>query len=201
MIEKIPSLAHLCKQLQQVPYLASKNLYRVAHYFLTEDYEKVAAICDTILKAKTSIVVCPICCMWKEVNKACVVCDDVSRDHSVVCVVETWNELISIERTEGYKGTYHVLGGAISPMEGIGIQDLNVNQLVARLDHDDRIKEIILATNQTPEGETTAMFVARKLKDKVEKISCLARGIPVGSSLSMMDKLTVYKALSDRRPF
>ncbi len=94
-----------------------------------------------------------------------------------------------------------MLGGAISPLEGVGVQDLSIDLLLARVDNDERIKEIILATNQTPEGETTAAFIARKLKDRVARISCLARGIPVGSSLEMMDKLTVYKALSDRRPF
>lgn len=201
MIEKVPSLAKLCKQLQQVPYLASKNLYRVATFFLTEDTEKIASLCQSIMQAKQSIIPCPICCMWKEVRGGCVFCDNPKRDHSVVCVVETWNELVSIERTEGYKGTYHVLGGAISPLEGVGVQDLSIDLLLTRVDTDERIKEIILATNQTPEGETTAAFIARKLKDRVARISCLARGIPVGSSLEMMDKLTVYKALSDRRPF
>lgn len=201
MIEKVPSLAKLCKQLQQIPYLASKNLYRVITFFLTEDTEKIAQICQTIMQAKQSIVRCSTCCMWKELKGTCVFCDDPKRDHTVVCVVETWNELVSIERTEGFKGAYHVLGGAISPLEGIGVHDLSIDLLVARVDTDKRIKEIILATNQTPEGETTAAFIARKLKDKIEKVSCLARGIPVGSSLEMMDKLTVYKALSDRRPF
>ena len=201
MIEKVPSLAKLCKQLQQVPYLASKNLYRVVTFFLTEDTEKIAALCQSIMQAKQSIIPCSICCMWKEAQGACVFCDNPKRDHSVVCVVETWNELVSIERTEGYKGTYHVLGGAISPLEGVGVQDLSIDLLIKRVGSDERIKEIILATNQTPEGETTAAFIARKLKDHVDRISCLARGIPVGSSLEMMDKLTVYKALSDRRPF
>lgn len=201
MIEKIPSLAKLCKQLQHVPYLASKNLYRVVTFFLTEDNEKVATLCQSILQAKQSVIPCPVCCMWKEAQGKCVFCDDPKRDHSVVCVVETWNELVSIERTEGYKGIYHVLGGAISPLEGIGVQDLSIELLVQRIERDNRIKEIILATNQTPEGETTAAFIARKLKNRVERVSCLARGIPVGSSLEMMDKLTVYKALSDRRPF
>ena len=201
MIEKIPSLAKLCKQLQHVPYLASKNLYRVITFFLTEDTEKINSLCQAIMNAKQLVIACPICCMWKEAQGKCVFCDDLKRDHSVVCVVETWNELVSIERTEGYKGVYHVLGGAISPLEGIGVQDLSIELLLNRVNTDERITEIILATNQTPEGETTAAFIARKLKDKVNRVSCLARGIPVGSSLEMMDKLTVYKALSDRRPF
>lgn len=201
MIEKIPSLAKLCKQLQHVPYLASKNLYRVTTFFLTEDSEKIALLCNSIMQAKQSIIPCPICCMWKERQGSCLFCDDPKRDHTVVCVVETWNELVSIERTEGYKGVYHVLGGAISPLEGIGVQDLSIDLLLSRVENDQRIQEVILATNQTPEGETTAAFIARKLKDHVDKVSCLARGIPVGSSLEMMDKLTVYKALSDRRPF
>ena len=128
-------------------------------------------------------------------------CADTRRDHTLVCVVETWQELIAIEKTEGYKGVYHVLGGAICPLEGIGPEDLSIELLAKRVGVDTRIKEIILATNQTPEGEATAAFIARKLRDNDVRVSCLARGIPVGSSLEMMDKLTVYKALSERRPF
>jgi len=198
MINKLPSLAQLCKNLQQVPFLASKNLYKVATYFLTTDDEKVQRFCTALLEARNNIITCSQCCVWQEKNKKCIFCSDPRRDKTIICVVETWQELLSIETTDGYKGLYHVLGGAICPLDGIGPEDLSIDTLLTRLTPE--IKEIILATNQTPEGEATAAFIARKLKNNVV-VSCLARGIPVGSNLELMDKLTVYKALSERRPF
>jgi len=201
MIEKVPALARLCKELQRVPYLASKNLYRVVTHFLTESPERLQVLCQTLQSTRDTVMRCPTCCVWKEKERPCVFCDDKKRDHSVVCVVETWQELIAIEKTEGFKGLFHVLGGAICPLEGIGSDDLSIGLLIARVAQHSEIEEIILATNQTPEGEATAAFIARKLKDTQVKVSCLARGIPVGSHLETMDKLTVYKALSERRPF
>ena len=201
MIEKIPTLARLCKQLQQVPYLASKNLYRVADYFLTERADRIAYLTKALEDAKQNIVQCPSCCMWQEREKQCVLCGDTRRDKSLICVVETWQELISIEKTEGYKGLYHVLGGAICPLEGVGADDLTINLLVKRVIDSPEVTELILATNQTPEGEATAAYIAQRMRNSTVKISCLARGIPVGSSLEYMDTLTVYKALSERRPF
>ena len=106
---------------------------------------------------------------------------------------------MSIEKTGGYQGVYHVLGGVISPLDGMGPEDLTINHLLQRIN--EAVKEVILATNQTPEGEATAAFIAHKLKKFPVAISCLARGVPVGSSLEFMDRLTVYKALSERRPF
>ena len=201
MIEKIPTLALLCRQLQQIPYLASKNVYRVVTYFLTEKSQKIEQLCQALLLAKERIVPCSSCCVWKEKEQQCVFCGDAKRDATVVCVVETWQELIAIEKTEGFRGMYHVLGGAICPLEGIGAQDLTIDVLVQRVAASTVIKEVILATNQTPEGEATAAFIAKKLETLSVSLSCLARGIPVGSSLEMMDKITVYKALSERRPF
>ncbi len=200
MIDKIPTLAHLCKVLQQVPYLASKNLYRVATYFLMSDKEKIDRFCLALLEAKRNIVTCPECCVWKERDKNCIFCGDSKRDHTIICVVETWQELMAIEKTEGFSGLYHVLGGAICPLEGIGPEDLTIDVLIVRV-KTKQPTELILATNQTPEGEATAAFIARKLKDTGVKISCLARGMPVGAVLEGLDKLTVYKALSERRPF
>ncbi len=199
MIEKVPTLAQLCKTLQQVPYLASKNLYRVVTYFLTAEDVKIHSFVSALQEAREVIILCPICCVWRERNKLCVFCDDAKRDTTIICVVETWQELLTIEKTEGYKGLYHVLGGAISPLDGIGPEDLSIEKLMLRISGE--VKEVILATNQTPEGEATAAYIARKLKALEVKISCLARGIPVGSSIELMDKLTVYKALFERRPF
>jgi recombination protein RecR len=200
MINKIPTLAHLCKVLQQVPYLASKNLYRVATYFLVSDKDKIERFCLALLEAKRNIVTCPECCVWKERDKSCIFCGDQKRDHTIICVVETWQELMAIEKTEAFSGVYHVLGGAICPLEGVGPEDLTIDILINRV-KTQQPQELILATNQTPEGEATAAFIARKLKETGVKISCLARGMPVGAVLEGLDKLTVYKALSERRPF
>jgi len=199
MLERITSLSNLLKCLQQVPYLASKNLHRVATHFLNMDEQNLEKFCALLLLAKKNVARCEVCFSWKEITDGCLFCSNEKRDKSIVCVVETWQELLSIEKTGGYNGVYHVLGGVVCPLDGIGPEDLTISQLINRVESG--IKEVILATNQTPEGEATASYISSKLKNKDIKISCLARGIPVGSSLEFMDRLTVYKALSERRPF
>ncbi len=200
MIDQLPTLAQLLKGLQQVPYLASKNLYRVATHFLEMNQQKTEQFCAILLAAQEKLKRCQNCFCWQEKDQACLFCSSTKRDQSVVCVVESWHELFAVEKTQGYTGVYHVLGGVISPLEGISADDLTIEALIKRASAQD-IKEVILATNQTPEGEATAAFIARKLKDTDVSVSCLARGLPVGSSLEAMDRLTVYKALSERRPF
>lgn len=198
-MENLPTLARLLKQLQQVPYLASKNLYRVTHHFLQMDPERLQIFCKTLIEAHQKLVKCRQCWAWQERDGVCTFCADTRRDSSMICVVETWHDLYAIERSGGYEGVYHVLGGAICPLDGIGPDDLTINALVERVG--DAHKEIILAMNQTPEGEATAAFIARKLEAKGKKITCLARGVPVGASLEFTDRLTVHKALSERRVF
>lgn len=200
MLHDTPSLTKLIKALQQVPYLASKNIYRVASHFLYLDQDKLDQFCMTLKEAKQNIMQCTTCFSWQEKDRACSLCANQRRDHGLICVVETWQELLAIEKTGGYQGAYHVLGGAICPLEGIGPENLNIIPLLRRVEAG-TIKEIILATNQTPEGEATASYIASKLKNSGVIISCLARGIPVGSSIESMDRVTVYKALSERRPF
>jgi recombination protein RecR len=199
-MQELPTLAHLLKVLQQVPYLASKNLYRVAAHFLEMEPQQIMQFCATLEAAKKKLKKCDSCFYWQEVSQDCMFCASSQRDQTIVCVVETWQEILAIEKTKGYSGVYHVLGGSISPLEGIGVEDLTINSLITRVDNG-IVKELILATNQTPEGEATATYIARKLKGKNIAISCLARGLPVGSSLEGMDRLTVFKALSERRPF
>ena len=198
MIEQSPSLLALLRQLQRVPYLASKNLYVVAQYFLDLDEQATEQFCRTLTNLKQSLEKCIECWSWKEKDKGCFFCTGPKRDKTVICVVESWRDLITIEKTGGYLGMYHVLGGALCPLDGIGPDDLTIKQLFLRIDG---CKELIFAFNQTPEGEATAAYIAHKIKDKPIKLSCLARGLPVGSSLEAMDRLTVYKALSERRPF
>lgn len=199
MIEKLPTLKKLISALQQVPYLASKNIYRVATHFLRMDAQHIDRFCQTLREAKGNIAHCQTCFFWQEKGQPCSLCSSVKRDQRLICVVETWQELLAIEKTGGYTGVYHVLGGAICPLDGVGPEDLTIAPLVNRATG--AATEVILATNQTPEGEATAAFIAHKLKESGVKVSCLARGIPVGSSLEFMDRLTVYKALSERRPF
>lgn len=199
MLNELPSFAQLLKILQQVPYLASKNLYRVALHFLKMDDKNLEQFCKILLQAKQNLEQCCICFSWKEKERGCSLCTNAKRDHSIICIVENWQELLTIEKTGGYNGVYHVLGGAIYPLEGIGPEDLTIEPLIVRVRAG--AQEVILATNQTPEGEATAAYIASKLKGLPVKISCLARGIPVGSSLEYMDRMTVYKALSERRPF
>jgi len=164
------------------------------------DTEKVNQFCAAVQEAKKRVVQCSRCFVWKEHDKPCSFCDAQKRDQGVVCVVQTWHDVLAIEKTGGYTGVYHVLGGVICPLDGIGPEDLTIDHLVKRVEQHD-VQEIILAMNQTPEGEATATYVAHKLKATAVKVSCLARGVPVGSSLEYMDRLTLYKALTERRPF
>ncbi len=199
MIDRLPTIKKLMRHLQQVPFLASKNMYRVTSYFLQLDDERIEQFCRSLQEAKARVVPCQTCFVWQEKNEQCSFCFDKNRDGSIICVVETWHELLVIERTETFKGLYHVLGGVISPLEGVGPKDLHIQELIARVTDD--VKELVFAMNQTPEGEATVAFIARKLQEKSVKISCLAKGIPIGSNLEFVDRLTVGKALTDRKPF
>ena len=135
-----------------------------------------------------------------EHTSLCVLCSSLKRNQSLICVVETWQDLLTIERTEGFDGVYHVLGGVISPLDGVGVDNLTIGGLLGRVEKG-AIQEVIFALKQTPEGEATAAYINKKLSNKNIIISCLARGIPVGSSIETMDRLTVYKAISERRLF
>ena len=203
MLKHIPTLQRLVRQLQHVPYLASKNLYRVAAHFLSSDRKQVEQLCQAILEAKDKVKPCITCFNWTENEDLCKICSSDRRDKSYICVVETWHDLLAIERSEDYDGVYHVLGGSLCPLEGVGPDNLTINKLLKRVNN--TVKEIIFATNPTPEGEATASFIASKLDDKQKqghlKISRLASGIPIGSSLEYMDRVTIHKALSGRQPF
>lgn len=200
MLRALPTLEKLIRQLQRVPYLASKNIYRVALYFLQQDIKQVEQFCAVVLEAKRKLVPCRICFNWAESDNQCFVCSQSKRDASVICVVETWHDLLAIEKSGSYQGVYHVLGGVLCPLEGIGVEDLHIAPLLTRL-KDRKIKEVIFATNPTPEGEATASFIASKLKDASIVISRLASGVPIGSSLEYLDRVTIFKALTGRRPF
>ncbi len=200
MNKALPSLDRLIKKLQNVPYLASKNIYRVAMHFLEADEVYVKHFCDALLEAKKNITYCKKCFNWTEASELCEICIQQRREQSTVCVVENWHDLFALERAGGYLGLYHVLGGVLCPLEGIGPDDLRISELLKRVDEEE-FNEIIFATNPTPEGEATASFILSKLKKRDIKVSKLASGVPIGSSLESMDRVTIYKALLGRRPF
>lgn len=196
-MDHLPTMARLVRQLQQVPYLASKNVYRVLEYALEMDNDRMAQLCHAVRDARERTVKCQRCWAWQERSAGCPFCDDPKRDHTLICVVETWHDLYAIEKSGGYRGEYHVLGGALNPLEGIGADQLKIRELYVRAG--DQYKEIVLALNQTPEGEATVAFIMRGLKAKPLQVTSLARGVPVGSSLEFTDRLTLHKAISERR--
>jgi len=198
VVDQLPSLNRLIRQLQKVPYLASKNLYRVATHFLEMKDESIEEFCALLLHMHGQIVKCPCCCAWQEKDRQCQFCKSFKRNKAIVCVVASWQDLLAIEKAGSFNGVYHVLGGILSPIDGIGPEQLTIEQLLKRVES---VKELIFAFNQTPEGETTAAYIVNKLKGRQVKITCLAQGMPVGSSLEFMDRLTVYKALAQRKEF
>lgn len=200
MFKNLPSLEQLMQTLQQVPHLPTKNIFKVVDFFLNMPPEKLEQFCNKLKEAKNDVIFCPDCFFFAQKEQGCQFCTSLKRNKKIICVVETWHDVLAIEKTAGFEGLYHVLGGSLSPLEGIGPDQLTVNKLVERVKNK-QVEEIILCTNQTPEGEATAMFVAKKLKNLPVIISCLARGLPVGAMLENSDKLTVYKALSNRRPY
>ena len=199
MLTHLPSLQILVRHLQRVPYLASKNIYRVADYFLKSEQQSLEQFCQVLLAAKKQIKACTVCYNWAERGDLCAVCASSRRETKLICVVETWLDLIAIEKAGGYNGLYHVLGGALCPLDGIGPAQLTIVQLLERLENHQG--ELIFATNPTPEGEATASYISSKLKNSDLSISRLASGVPTGSSLEQMDRITIHKALSGRRPF
>jgi recombination protein RecR len=198
MLENVPSVQKLLKLLQQVPSLSSKNLYRIADHFLSLDSLHVEQFCNSLQTICATVSRCSICFVWKQKDAGCLFCTNDKRNKELICVVEQWQDLLIIEKTKGYEGLYHVLGGAINPLEGIHSDDLTLKSLLKRLEIFSG--EVIIATNQTPAGEATAAYIARASKGFPCKMSCLARGLPIGSYLEGMDSVTIFKALLDRRP-
>jgi recombination protein RecR len=199
-MKRLPSFEALTKLLQQIPFVPSKHLFKIVDFFLKMSPSQIESFCASLKNVHSNVRFCSRCFFLTESANLCQFCIDKNRRQTIICVVETWHDLLSIEKTNAYDGVYHVLQGALSPLDGIGVESLRIQELVTRVQNDG-IEEVILCTNQTPEGEATAMYIARKLKTMPVIISCLARGLPVGSLLGASDKLTVYKALMYRRPF
>jgi len=195
----LPSLQALIQQLRHIPYVASKQVYRVALYLLTASPERTERLLKAIVQARSAVAPCTKCGNWAEESALCVVCSDNKRDESLLCVVEQWPDLYAIERLGEYRGLYHVLGGVLNPLEGIGPDQLRITQLATRLAHEP-VREVIFAINPTPEGEATMAYVRSKLASSGIVFSRLASGMPTGSHLAYLDRTTIHRALAGRQP-
>ena len=189
-------LQKLVEQFERLPGIGRKTAQRLAFHVLGLPKERAEEFAGAILDAHRLIKKCRICQNLTD-SEICAICSDDKRDRSVICVVEDPRDVVAFERTREYHGTYHVLHGLISPMEGIGPDQLYIKELLARL-QDGKVREVIMATNPTVEGEATAMYLARLLKPMGLKVTRLAYGIPVGGNLEYADEVTLYRALEGR---
>jgi len=197
MAEYIEPLEELISQFQHLSGIGRKTAVRLAFSVLDYTDEEAEEFADAIMRAKRDIGTCPVCQNISE-GDLCPVCSDSTRDRSVICVVEDCRAVMSMERVREYRGLYHVLHGALSPMNGITPETLRIKELLARLE-DGSVKEIIIATNPTVEGETTAMYISKLLRNTDVKVSRLAYGVPVGGDLEYADEVTLFRALEGRR--
>lgn len=197
MIGFTPALERLIEHFRLLPGIGYKSAVRMAFHVLDMPEDKARTFAESILDAREKIGHCKICQDISE-SEICGVCSDPSRDHSVICVVESSKDVLAIEKINDYRGLFHVLGGLIDPMEGIGPDELKVKELLSRLG-DDTVREIIVATNPSIEGEATAMYLSRIIKPFGIKTTRLAYGLPAGGELEYADELTLYKALEGRR--
>ena len=182
--------------LDLLPGIGGKTAQRLAFHILSMDDRDALALSDAIRTAKSSMRYCSVCGNLTD-EDPCAICSDESRDISTICVVESSKDVIAMEKIREYRGYYHVLHGAISPMDGIGPEDINLKSLIERL-RDERIKEVIIATNPNIEGEATAMYIARLIKPSGIRVSRIAHGIPVGGDLEYADEVTLLKAVEGR---
>lgn len=189
-------LSKLIEQFERLPGIGSKTAQRLAYFVLNMPKDQAQEFSNAIIEAHEKIRYCSVCCNFSD-EELCPVCRSHSRDTSVICVVETPRDAIALENTHEYDGVYHVLHGAISPLNGIGPDQLYIKQLLSRLS-DDTVKEVIMATNPTVEGEATAMYISRLLKPMGIKVTRLAYGIPVGGDLEYADEVTLARALEGR---
>lgn len=197
MAEQIEALARLSEQFRRLPGIGRKTADRLAFAVLEMSDSEAESFASSILEAKSKVHLCPICQSLTD-KDVCSVCGDLSRDKSTVMVLEDTKAVASLEKVREYRGTYHVLHGVISPMNGVTPDKLKIKELLSRIGEED-IKEIIIATNPTVEGETTAMYLSRLIKPLGIKITRLAYGIPVGSDLEYADEITLYRAIEGRR--
>jgi recombination protein RecR len=192
-----PLVDNLIGQLSRLPGVGTRTAQRLAFHLLRVSDEEAAALADAIREVKAKIGFCRECGNLTE-TELCTICQDTRRDHSVICVVEQPVDLLSVERTHEYRGVYHVLGGALSPLDGVEPQHLRIDELIGRVERNG-VEEVVLATNPNMTGEATAAYLADRLRDRT-RVTRLASGLPVGGDLEYADEVTLGRALSGRRP-
>ncbi len=186
----------LIEQLSQLPGIGAKSAQRLAFYIIAQPEEKATRLAESILSARQNVRYCTECCTLTD-GDMCPVCADQKRDHGTIMVVETPRDLAAYEKTGKYKGVYHVLHGAISPMLGVGPNDIRLKELMKRLASEE-IREVIVATNSSLEGETTAMYISKLIKPSGIRTTRIASGVPVGGDLENIDEVTLLRALDGR---
>ena len=194
-----PSIEKLIESFERLPSIGHKTAARLAFYMLNSSEEETLDFVNSILNAKKNLKYCSICYNITDTDP-CPICKNEKRDKSSICVVEDVRDIIAMEKTHEFKGVYHVLHGSISPMNGIGPDDIKIKELLNRIQiSNDNIKEIIIATNPKVEGEATAMYISKLIKPFGIKVTRIAHGIPVGGDLEYTDEITLTKALEGRR--
>ena len=193
----VATLSKLIEQFERMPGIGRKTAQRLAFYVLNLSKEQATEFSEVILSAHEKIKQCSRCCNLAE-DELCPICKNEGRDKSVICVVEDPRDVFAFERTHEFEGTYHVLHGVISPMNGVSPEDITIKELLARLG-DGKVQEVIMATNPDTEGEATAMYISRLLRPMEVKVTRLAYGVPVGSQLEYADEVTLSRALEGRQ--
>lgn len=188
---------NLIEELKKLPGIGPRTAYRLAFFVLNRKEENIRSLAEALLKAKSEIRLCRLCFSLAD-NEQCAICADENRDKSVICVVEEPKDVFAIEKIREFKGVYHVLGGALSPIDGMGPEQLRIGELLQRL-RENPIKEVIIATNPTVSGEATAIYLARILKEQGIRVTRLASGIPYGGDIDFADEVTLARALESRR--
>ena len=188
-------ISKLIEQLSSLPGIGGKTAQRLAFHIVNMPLEKVQVLSDSIINAKKNVRYCKECCTMTD-QELCPICANPKRNHKVIMVVENTRDLAAYEKTGKYDGVYHVLHGAISPMLGIGPADIRLKELMTRLQGD--VEEVIIATNSSLEGETTAMYISKLIKPTGIKVSRIASGVPVGGDLEYIDEVTLLRALEGR---
>ena len=192
-----PSIEKLIESFEKLPSIGNKTAARLAFYILNASEEETNEFVSSIINAKKNLKYCSKCYNISDTDP-CTICGNPKRDQSQICVVEDVRDIIAMEKTHEFKGVYHVLHGSISPMNGIGPDDIKIKELLARL-MDGQVKEVILATNPRVEGEATAMYLSKLIKPLGVSVTRIAHGIPVGGDLEYTDEITLTKALEGRR--
>ncbi|MDD2299325.1 MAG: recombination mediator RecR [Fermentimonas sp.] len=192
-------LENAVNEFAKLPGIGKKSALRLVLHLLRQDEEKVIAFADTIIKLRQEIKYCTICHNISDID-ICEICSDKSRNNSLICVVENVKEVMAIEKTDQFRGLYHVLGGIISPIDGIGPSDLEIASLEERI-KSGQVKEVILALSATMEGDTTNFYIYRKLQPYNIKVSIIARGVSIGDEIEYADEVTLGRSILNRTPF